>query len=339
MALEDTDTDPSTNKVLTSSSHSISSFFTADDWEYHQSAARYFRNLFNITESTVYRRILAPCVIVTAFSALVATHNSFVCQPIALALGPHTLLGSALSLLLVFRTNASYGRLVEGRRMWGAVVRNAREWVRLTTVYFPEQLQPEALAFIQAFAIVLKGKVRPGRTRSDPNDRTACRYDVEVKVRRVLGPKTAAYVLGARNAPGVVARALSRCLIKAVRAPSPIPFWVAQRCEDIITELVNAASGADRLFQTPIPVSYTRHTSRSLMLWLLTLPFALWPVMGASLVPACFFVAYVLIGIDELGVQIEEPSAILPLVPLLNKIRVEIQTAVREHAGTLTYTA
>lgn len=67
-------------QVLTSSSHSISSFFTADDWEYHQSSARYFRNLFNITESTVYRRILAPCVIVTAFSALVATHNSLVCQ-------------------------------------------------------------------------------------------------------------------------------------------------------------------------------------------------------------------------------------------------------------------
>ncbi len=52
---------------------------------------------------------------------------------------------------------------------------------------------------------------------------------------QVLGPKAAAYVLGARNAPGVVARALSRCLIKAVRAPSPVPFWVAQRCEDIIT--------------------------------------------------------------------------------------------------------
>lgn len=34
-------------------------------------------------------------------------------------------------------------------QMWGAVVRNAREWVRLTTVYFPEELQPEALAFIQ----------------------------------------------------------------------------------------------------------------------------------------------------------------------------------------------
>ena len=58
---------------------------------------------------------------------------------------------------------------------------------------------------------------------------------------QVLGPKAAAYVLGARNAPGAVARALSRCLIKAVRAPSPVPFWVAQRCEDIITGLLLAS--------------------------------------------------------------------------------------------------
>ena len=61
---------------LTSSSHSISSFFTATDWEYHQSATRYFRNLLNIRESTVYKRILAPCLTVTAFSALVALYNS-----------------------------------------------------------------------------------------------------------------------------------------------------------------------------------------------------------------------------------------------------------------------
>jgi predicted membrane chloride channel (bestrophin family) len=84
-------------------------------------------------------------------------------------------------------------------------------------------------------------------------------------------------------------------------------------------------------------VSYTRHTSRSLMLWLLTLPFALWPVMGPSMVPACFFIAYMLIGIDELGVQIEEPSAILPLVPLLNKIRTEIQNSMHELQYRLNY--
>ena len=39
------------------------------------------------------------------------------CAVCTIATTPHTLLGSALSLLLVFRTNASYSRLVEGRRV------------------------------------------------------------------------------------------------------------------------------------------------------------------------------------------------------------------------------
>lgn len=61
--------------------------------------------------------------------------------------------------------------------------------------------------------------------------------------------------------------------------------------------------------------------------------------MGVSMVPACFFIAYVLIGIDELGVQIEEPSAILPLVPLLNKIRFEVVNSVHELQHKFDYAA
>ena len=44
---------------LISHSHSIAEFFTADDWEYHQTSRRYFRNLINIGTSTVFR--CAPC--------------------------------------------------------------------------------------------------------------------------------------------------------------------------------------------------------------------------------------------------------------------------------------
>jgi predicted membrane chloride channel (bestrophin family) len=39
-----------------------------------------------------------------------------------------------------------------------------------------------------------------------------------------------------------------------------------------LTALHNYAAKTDRLAQTPTPVSYTRHISRSLMLWLLTMP-------------------------------------------------------------------
>ena len=60
--------------------------------------------------------------------------------------------------------------------------------------------------------------------------------------------------------------------------------------------------GAEKHESTPIAISYTRHTSRSLMLWLLTLPFALWPTMVArASVPSQFLVTYMMLGIDEIG--------------------------------------
>ena len=52
------------------------------------------------------------------------------------------------------------------------------------------------------------------------------------------------------------------------------------------------------------------------MLWLLTLPFALWPAMKLVTIPAVFLVTYLMLGIDEIGVQIEEPFAVLPVKPL-----------------------
>ena len=48
----------------------------------------------------------------------------------------HGLLGVALGLLLVFRTNASYDRWWEGRRLLGAIVNRARDLVRQGSVYF-----------------------------------------------------------------------------------------------------------------------------------------------------------------------------------------------------------
>ena len=41
--------------------------------------------------------------------------------------GAHLLLGGALGLLLVFRTNTAYDRFWEGRRLWGFLISRIRE--------------------------------------------------------------------------------------------------------------------------------------------------------------------------------------------------------------------
>ena len=96
------------------------------------------------------------------------------------------------------------------------------------------------------------------------------------------------------------------------------------------------AGGCERILSTPMPLSYTRFTGRSLMVWLATLPVALWPLMGWATVPAMFVTSYVVLGIDEIGVEIEEPFAILPLQALCEAVRRDVAIAEAQSAALKT---
>jgi len=74
----------------------------------------------------------------------------------------------------------------------------------------------------------------------------------------------------------------------------------------------------ERIFKTPMPLVYTRHTSRFLAIWLLFLPLTLYKELGDSYlhlatIPVSFLIAVFFLGIEELGIQIEEPFSVLPM--------------------------
>lgn len=48
-------------------------------------------------------------------------------------------------------------------------------------------------------------------------------------------------------------------------------------------------------------------------MWLSFLPFSLWDACHWVTIPASGVIAFLLLGIEEIGVQIEEPFGILPL--------------------------
>ena len=76
----------------------------------------------------------------------------------------------------------------------------------------------------------------------------------------------------------------------------------------------------ERIFSSPVPLVYTRHTARFLSLWMLLLPFAMYEdfaktsdLLALPLVPASAMLALFMFGIEELAVQLEEPFSILPM--------------------------
>ena len=87
----------------------------------------------------------------------------------------------------------------------------------------------------------------------------------------------------------------------------------------------DSCGGCERLFSSPVPVFYTRHTARFLSVWQLLLPFGLFDAFKGSwnhvaMIPSVAVISLFLFGIEELAVQLEEPFSILPMQGFCNKI-------------------
>ncbi|KIY92105.1 hypothetical protein MNEG_15858 [Monoraphidium neglectum] len=83
---------------------------------------------------------------------------------------PFGLTSFALSLLLVFRTNSSYGRWDEARKMWGLVLNRSRDIVRQGLSYIPEdkpELREMMVRWTPAFSKSLMCHLRKGEDLRD----------------------------------------------------------------------------------------------------------------------------------------------------------------------------
>jgi len=88
--------------------------------------------------------------------------------------------------------------------------------------------------------------------------------------------------------------------------------------EERIHELETVVGACERLFGSPIPPTYTHHSSRVMTLWALLMPMSL---LSAGLstfgvVFATTVAAGVFIGLDEVGTKIENVFQLMPLQQL-----------------------
>src|SRR6478672_8605972 len=129
----------------------------------------WFDHLCDIKGSLV--REIAPrvgfCVL---FSILVTFFHLYI-EPVHIPATVHSLVGVALGLLLVFRTNASYDRFWEGRKLWGGIVNESRNLARqsrgLIAPGAPELHRALAL-WVAAFAYAAMNSLRGGAGLGPP---------------------------------------------------------------------------------------------------------------------------------------------------------------------------
>lgn len=124
--------------------------YTSRDWA---------RNILTLPMSRILRRIRSPLAFNLFVSLGCLAWHCTVGLPVISAV-PHTLLGSALGLLLVFRTNTAYDRYWEARKRWGEMVDEARAYGSLACTVLPLQHAEPLLSLIASFPWVLKNHLR-----------------------------------------------------------------------------------------------------------------------------------------------------------------------------------
>lgn len=95
-----------------------------------------------------------------------------------------------------------------------------------------------------------------------------------------------------------------------------------------LVELDRLSCGCESILRSPIPLFYTQHSARFMTLWLGLLPLGLVTVLGWQAVPAEGVVAFVLLGLDEIAMQLEEPFGVLPLESMVRSVKGDLDTLV-----------
>ena len=202
----------------------------------------------------------------------------------------YAVIGSLLGFLIVFRMNSSAGRYWEGRSHWGMLVNSTRSLARCGTVYAPPA-QDLAL-LIGGYVLSLKQTLRDTRDLDE--------------LQSYLPGELYSKVIRFGNPPTAIAVALSQWVAERFRT-GQIDSIQVRHMEDLIARMVDAQGGCEKIKKTPLPFVYAAMIKQLILVYLVTLPIVLcgrtgwWTPLMVAIVSFGFF------GIEEAGVEIEDP--------------------------------
>jgi ion channel-forming bestrophin family protein len=209
----------------------------------------------------------------------------------------HTVLGVALGLLLVFRTNASYDRYWEGRRLIGNIVNRTRDVARQLAGHVRSaEHRPIIEDVIRLLDAYFATAMQSLRSEKDLSKVTS----LSDEEKKLLEPHTTAR-------PMVVLTWVTERIYRLDRAAALGSDARVKAVEENLTALVDNYSSCERIVQTPVPFAYAHHIKMFVTLFCFTIPFAMVAEMKLYTALPSAILAYALFGIDEIGVEIEDP--------------------------------
>mmetsp|Transcript_14740 Transcript_14740/g.41071 ORF Transcript_14740/g.41071 Transcript_14740/m.41071 type:complete len:463 (+) Transcript_14740:118-1506(+) len=313
---------------------------TPEMWAGHKAPGRHLRNMLTVFGCASFQRLVFPDLFLTASVAAGLTYyNLFLggADPFSFDTAAFTSCSLGISVLAGFRLNASYGRFNEARRIWGQVNNTSRDLMGQACMYLNERNKQRMKNLLKAYSVALHfhlnmkgGHFKLNSTDPETPGKVKAAFIDEMREIFLPADENGEYNV---TEPNPDANADVKLICEAYQSGSHVPLLISAFMRKTIMEsetpvdprfivamdrevsnLVICLGGCERILRTPIPTTYTTNTSRLLSLWSLTLPLGLYPLTGPEwTLPMSVLLSFVVLSIEDVGVEIEEPFHVLPL--------------------------
>ena len=204
----------------------------------------------------------------------------------------HTLLGFVLSMLLVFRTNTAYDRWWEGRKLLGKMVNDSRNLAIKLHAILPED-DKENRDFFKKYLCFFPHLL--SRHLSKQSTKMELAQDQQhTEVEQLPHPPNA-LIWRIQNQ-------VQKLYREGVITGDQLIILDTQ-----LSGFLDVCGGCERIKNTPIPYSYSSFTKKFIVIYVITLPIAYAMSIGYIMTLLTVFVFYVLMSLEVLAEEIEEP--------------------------------
>ena len=204
----------------------------------------------------------------------------------------HTLLGFVLSMLLVFRTNTAYDRWWEGRKLLGKMVNDSRNLAIKLHAILPEG-DKENRDFFKKYLCFFPHLL--SRHLSKQSTKMELAQDQQhTEVEQLPHPPNA-LIWRIQNQ-------VQKLYREGVITGDQLIILDTQ-----LSGFLDVCGGCERIKNTPIPYSYSSFTKKFIVIYVITLPIAYAMSIGYMMTFLTVFVFYVLMSLEVLAEEIEEP--------------------------------
>ncbi len=228
----------------------------------------------------------------------------------------HTLLGFAISMLLVFRTNTAYDRWWEGRKLWGSLMNNSKNLAVKLNSFLPHDDTKSRGFFkklIPLFAIELNNHLQTETTRLQLDERPhpeIPNFDTSKHV-----PNQVASLLMSR--------------VNLLYRNDQLTGDQLILLNGEMQSFLEICGGCERIKNTPIPFSYSAFIKKFIFIYVITLPLGFAYNLGHFAIPVTTFIFYVLASLELIAEEIEDPfgsdSNDLPMKKMAANIKKNVE--------------